>query len=127
MNKICEHCDARLRLQLCEGREGNFKYCFRRAGSIDGLCETITPFSTLEELYDNCQWLMDCVKMGALIKDSIQMSNLQYGYDPYMVLLWGSWIGLNRKPLLSSPIGFVTVENVYKIGEPIYMNKHWKD
>ena len=44
INKICETCDTRNRLCLCNGVEGDFKYCFRKVGSVYDLQETITPF-----------------------------------------------------------------------------------
>lgn len=50
MNKICETCDTKNRLRLCSGRDGDFKYCFRKAGSTYGLEQTITPFNTTDEL-----------------------------------------------------------------------------
>ena len=37
MNKLCEICDTRNRLGICNGRDGDFKYCFRRVGSMNGL------------------------------------------------------------------------------------------
>ena len=43
MNKLCEICDTRNRLCMCNGRDGDFKYCFRRVGSTNRLEETITP------------------------------------------------------------------------------------
>lgn len=52
MNSICVTCDTRLRLNMCNGKGGNFKYCFRKCGSIKGLKETIAPFTSIEELYD---------------------------------------------------------------------------
>lgn len=57
MNKICRKCDTKNRLKMCIGRDGNFKYCFRRCGSLKGLEETITPFSTIDELYKKSNWL----------------------------------------------------------------------
>ena len=53
MNKLCEICDTRNRLGMCNGRDGVFKYCFRKVGSTHRLEETITPFNTLHELYKN--------------------------------------------------------------------------
>lgn len=52
MNIICNTCDTRLRLNLCEGKYGDFKYCFRKCGSLEGTKESITPFNDLKELYD---------------------------------------------------------------------------
>ena len=37
MNKLCEICDTRNRLGMCNGRDGDFKYCFRKVGSTNGL------------------------------------------------------------------------------------------
>lgn len=51
INKICETCDTRNRLCLCNGVEGDFKYCFRKVGSVYDLQETITPFNDLDEIF----------------------------------------------------------------------------
>lgn len=51
MNKICETCDTRCRLNMCIGREGKFKYCYRKCGSAEGLEESIRPFNNINELY----------------------------------------------------------------------------
>lgn len=59
MNKICESCDTRIRLGLCGGRAGNFRYCFRDSGPAcwpeeeRRLKGSITPFNKLEELYNS--------------------------------------------------------------------------
>jgi hypothetical protein len=77
MNNICKTCDTRIRLRICNGREGDFKYCFRRVGTRNGLEETITPFNTIEELYDKCKWLKN------VIKDSLYLDE-EHDYErPY--------------------------------------------
>lgn len=101
MNIICENCDTKCRLGMCEGRDGEFKYCFRRVGSIGGLEKTITPFITLHELYDKQSWL------DWVFPDSLVLDYKPYGNDNHMVLLWGI-SKIDGEPL---PIGYVTVEN----------------
>lgn len=53
MNKICTTCDTRLRLGMCNGKEGDFRFCFRRCGSIEGTKESIYQFNDIEELYES--------------------------------------------------------------------------
>lgn len=68
MNKICNTCDTKNRLNICNGRDGDFKYCFRKCGNLDGVFESITPFNNIEELY-NCEWFNQewrKVKQGSL-------------------------------------------------------------
>lgn len=98
MNKICEKCDTRCRLGMCNGRDGDFKYCFRKTGSICDLQETITPFNTLHELYEKCKWL-DWINPETLILD-----NRPYSSGNKMVLLWGQCKGTNQ----AFPCGYVT-------------------
>lgn len=102
MNKICEKCDTKCRLGLCQGKEGDFKYCFRKTGSLSGLKETITPFSTLHELYEKCEWL------DWIVPESLILDNTPYAKSNTMVLLWGqtkNQIGTNK----AQPIGYITV------------------
>lgn len=103
MNKICKNCDTRCRLGLCDGREGDFKYCFRRTGSVSGLEDTITPFSTLHELYEKCSWL-DWINPESLV-----LSNEPYGKN-YMVLLLGQYAEKIDGTIKNIPVGYVTVE-----------------
>ena len=97
MSKICETCDTRLRLGLCKGKDEDFKYCFRKVGSVNGLEETITPFNTLDELYTKCKWL-DWVE-----KDTLVLDEMDYG-DEHMRLLFGQEKGVNK----TFPVGYVT-------------------
>ena len=101
MNKLCEICDTRNRLGMCNGRDGDFKYCFRRVGSTNRLEETITPFTTLHELYEKCSWLK------WIVPETLELENEAYGRGNNMVLLWGQserQLGTNE----GQPVGFVT-------------------
>lgn len=100
MNEICKTCDTKNRLGLCEGKNGNFKYCFRKAGSTDGLEKTITPFTTMEDLYLSCEWINTCFEQGSLKFDDYYYTN-----DKHMLLLYGKYFGDSKE----YPIGFVTV------------------
>jgi hypothetical protein len=92
MNKICETCDTKNRLHLCDGREGNFKYCYRKSGSLDGVEETITPFNSVDELYD---------KLNYIEHGSLTMKNY---HGEHMNILLGKYIDFDDKLY---PIGFV--------------------
>jgi len=70
MSKICATCDTKNRLGLCPGKEEDFKYCYRRVGSLEGLEDTITPFNTVEQLYDKLpETLSDVEKDSLIIKE----------------------------------------------------------
>ena len=53
INNICKTCDTRLRLNRCDGKEGNFKYCYRQCYTLRGIEESIQPFNELSELKIN--------------------------------------------------------------------------
>ena len=102
MNTICKTCDTRNRLGCCNGQDGDFKYCFRRVGSRTGLAETITPFNTLHEMYEKCNWL------HWIVPETLILDNQPYGGGDDMVLLWGQserQLGTNQ----GQPVGYVTV------------------
>lgn len=101
MNKICETCDTRNRLGLCKGRDGEFKYCFRKVGSLSGLKETITPFTSIDELWDNCKWL------HWMIKDSLVFDEVDYTKDGHMVLLLGDYESERDGLVRLHPCGYV--------------------
>lgn len=101
MNKICETCDTRNRLGLCNGRDGDFKYCFRSAGSVDGVEKTITPFTTIDELYNKCDWLK-CAR-----KETLELDSESY-CDEHMILLLGVLRWQNAQVGGKIPVGFVT-------------------
>ena len=50
MNKVCETCDSRIRLNLCEGKNTEFKYCYRKSGNPQQTKDTIFQFNTIDEL-----------------------------------------------------------------------------
>ena len=110
MNKLCEICDTRNRLGICNGRDGDFKYCFRRVGSTHRLEETITPFNTLHELYEKCDWL------DWIIPETIKLENKSYGSKNNMVLLMGK--SENTDEYL--PVGFVTANVTENMEEILY-------
>ena len=98
MNKICENCDTKNRLKLCNGNDGSFKYCFRKIGSLSGVKKSILPFNTLEELYSNSEYL------SYTQLDSLHM----IPYCDHMMLLMGKYdkkFGDNRE----YPLGYITV------------------
>lgn len=101
MNKLCEICDTRIRLKKCNGREGDFKYCFRRVGSLENIEETITPFNSLHELYQKCKWL------DWIIEDSMELQKESYGLNS-VLLLGKEKNQFNIGKVL--PIGYVTVD-----------------
>ena len=110
MNKLCEICDTRNRLGMCNGRDGVFKYCFRKVGSTHRLEETITPFNTLHELYEKCDWL------DWIIPETIKLENKSYGSKNNMVLLMGK--SENTDEYL--PVGFVTANVTENMEEILY-------
>ena len=101
MNKLCEICDIRIRLKKCNGREGDFKYCFRRVGSLETIEETITPFNSLHELYQKYKWL------DWIIEDSMELQKESYGLNS-VLLLGKEKNQFNIGKVL--PIGYVTVD-----------------
>lgn len=117
MNVICEKCDTRCRLGMCKGRDNGFKFCFRRIGTITDLEETITPFTTLHELYEKCNWL------NFIIPESLILDNQPYVGNDNMVLLFGRHKRQETDRFL--PLGYVTVlttkdmEQIYYVDEEI--------
>lgn len=53
MNKICETCDVRNRLNTCRGKNNEFKYCYRRSGNVEETSKDIFQFDTTNELKMN--------------------------------------------------------------------------
>lgn len=103
MNQLCKICDTKNRLNLCDGRDGDFQFCFRRVGSLENLAETITPFNTLHELYEKCSWL------DWIIEDTMFLDTESYTSNNNMVLLFGKEKNqFNIGKIL--PIGFVTAD-----------------
>lgn len=103
INKICETCDTRNRLCMCNGIEGDFKYCFRKVGSVYDLQETITPFNNLDELFLNtCEYIRD------LDRESLYLSDEYYGNSKHMRLLFGRFLGDSGDSYDKGyPVGFV--------------------
>lgn len=94
MSSICKTCDTKNRLNLCNGREEEFKYCYRRCGSISNIPETITPFNTIEELIIN-------VPKGEF--DWVKTETLEIKpYDNDIDILMGVFIDNTY-----APIGFI--------------------
>ena len=120
MNKICYGCNTRCRLGMCQGRDGDFKYCFRRVGSTTDLKKTITPFNTLHELYEKQPWL------DWIIPESLVLSNEPYG-GFNMVLLWGmDKYEENNSPDKALPVGFVTVFDTTQMAPVEYVKENEK-
>lgn len=92
MNIICENCDTRIRLNLCNGKIGEFKYCYRPTGSLNNINnETILPFNKISEIktpFDN-----------AILKGTFEISD----YGGRMKILTAEW--LDRKRF---PVGYIT-------------------
>lgn len=117
MNNICKNCDTRNRMCLCDGRDGNFKYCFRKVGSSSGLEETITQFNTLHELYEKCGWL------NWIVPKTLILDNKMYGCEDNMVLLWGQSLSqLNTNQ--GQPVGYVTVETTVGMKQIYYIEEN---
>ena len=96
MSKICETCDTKNRLKLCNGREEDFKYCFRKVGSLHGVEESIQPFNELQELKNNN--FLD----GWVIADSLHMVN----YSSHINLLLGDSIDYDGT-INEIPVGYI--------------------
>lgn len=96
MSKICETCDTKNRLKLCDEKEGEFKYCFRKVGSLDGVEESIQPFNELQELKNNS--FLD----GWIIIDSLHMVD----YSRHMNLLLGDSMDYDGA-VKEIPVGYV--------------------
>ena len=79
---------------------GILNIVFRKAGSTDGLEKTITPFTTMEDLYLSCEWINTRFEQGSLKFDDNYYTN-----DKHMILLYGKYFGDSKE----YPIGFVTV------------------
>lgn len=106
MNNICKTCDTRLRMKMCDGKDGEFKYCYRPVGSRENIPEEIFPFTTIDELYPHLikrwgEWL---------IKESLKMED--YGCNMFILLgcyahpipiPYGWW-----KPDTIYPVGYIT-------------------
>ena len=119
MNKLCEICDTRNRLGMCKGKNGDFKYCFRRVGTTNRLEETITPFNSLHELYEKCNWL------HWVVPETLELESEPYGRENNMVLLWGQserQLGTNE----GQPVGYVTA-NITENMEGISYSEEMKD
>ena len=102
MNKICETCDSKERLKICEGRDGNFKYCFRRVGSVAGLKDSITPFNEISELEDYT-WAYQGCRISEYSGE--HMGILLGKFDPLKNDL-SSFLDLDKER--EYPIGFIT-------------------
>lgn len=90
MNKICETCDTRNRLRICNGRDGDFRYCFRRKGSLTNLDQTITPFNTIDELYEKCSWLNGGeYPDSGYIKEQLYIDDQPYADEEHMRAMYG--------------------------------------
>ena len=57
MNKICENCINRVTRHVCEGKDGDFKYCSWTTGVIKEIPRTLVQFNTLEELQEKSEFL----------------------------------------------------------------------
>lgn len=95
MNKLCENCDTRIRLKMCIGKEGEFRFCFRKVGSTEGLEESITTFNDLKELIEKSPTYFENVKVETL--------KIQW-YDIGTALLIGEWVDGGV-----SPVGFIII------------------
>lgn len=67
MNTLCINCDAKNRLGMCIGKDGDFKYCYRRVGSVGISQQTITQFNTLDELVNTNPSEFDYIKTDTLV------------------------------------------------------------
>lgn len=105
MNKICETCDTRNRLGMCNGLDGNFKYCYRPVGSISNIPGNITPFNTIDELFEKNDWIKSVIKESAVLDENY------YGRGHHMKLLLGLFYGEPQEKIdsgINYPVGYVT-------------------
>ena len=84
MAKICETCDTKNRLGMCEGRAEEFRYCVRRTGSISNIPGSITPFNEIDEIFKNPVY-------DRLDHKSVFLDEEYYGSTHHMKLLFGRW------------------------------------
>lgn len=84
MAKICETCDTKNRLGMCDGNKGEFKYCVRRTGTLSNIPGSITPFNEIDEIFSNPVW-------NELEHDSVLLDTDFYGMSGHMRLLYGRW------------------------------------
>lgn len=91
--KICETCDVRLRLKMCDGKDGDVdtKYCFRRVGSVSNVPNSIKPFDEISELN---------------IPDYIESETVEI--EDYHGEHTGILIGVSKFDGFRYPIGFIT-------------------
>lgn len=101
MNPICKTCDTRIRLRRCNGKNGNFKYCMRKVGSISGLEESIVQFNTIEDIKKNLNPYTDGFDFNSLWIDTND-----YDVAGTMTLLWGRFNNVSNGA--DHPIGYVT-------------------
>lgn len=101
MNKICKNCDTRLRLGMCNGKDGDFKYCYRKCGSLEGTKESIRQFNNINELYDH-----DKGGLGEYLENSLEMKP----YGEHINILLGRFKYDYDTTKDKYPLGFIIVE-----------------
>lgn len=103
MNKICKTCDTRNRLNLCNGRNGDFKYCYRPCGSISNITDiSIQPFNDVSEVETNFD--------GYIINDEKWIE--EYGGEHFKIMMAKinnkyAENGKVWKQIETVPIGFI--------------------
>ena len=90
---------------MCNGQDGDFKYCYRPAGSTSNIPNNITPFNTIDELFEKNNWIK------SVIKSTATLDNDYYDQNHHMKLLLGLFYGETQEKISSKsyyPVGFVT-------------------
>jgi hypothetical protein len=92
MNKICKTCDTKNRLRLCNGKDENFKYCYRKSGNPEQTKDTIFQFNSIEELKNKLKEEDKYINENALkidwnydeYKGHIGLALCEYDYDLFV-------------------------------------------
>lgn len=99
-NEICKECDTRCRLKMCEGKQGDFRYCYRPVGSLDNISpSSIISFNTLNELVAKINQQED--ELFHVEADTVEL-------QPYgrMYMLIGQFVN-DEERNTKHPIGYI--------------------
>ena len=97
MAKICDTCDTKNRLGMCNGVCKEYKYCVRRTGSLGNVPGSIVQFNDVNEIFTHPAY-EDLDESSVFISDS-------YYSGEHMKLLYGRWKFDDQK--IVYPVGYV--------------------